>query len=124
MAALVSLDIGTSKLCALALKIETLEPLAVYSIPNDADVAGLPDGYHEQDPTRLRDRVYELLALLLADKAVRREDIVGLGITGQMHGVLLVDPDLRPTTNLITWRDRRVLQAEKPGCLDEAALPG
>jgi sedoheptulokinase len=120
MTTIVSLDIGTSKLCALALNIETLEPLAVHSITNDADILDLPEDFHEQDSTRLRDRAFELLAKLLADTAVRRQDIAGLSITGQMHGVLLVDPDLRPTTNLITWRDRRVLQAGKPGCLDEA----
>ena len=120
MAIIVSLDIGTSKLCALALKIEAFEPLAIHSISNGANVANLPEGYYEQDPTHLLVRVFDLLADLLDDKAVRREEIVGLSITGQMHGVLLVDPDLRPTTNLITWRDGRVLQAEKPGCLDEA----
>ncbi len=119
MATIISLDIGTSKLCALALKIETLEPLAVYSIPNDTDVVNMPEGCHEQDAARLRDRVFELLAQLLADNAVRREDVEGISITGQMHGVLLVAPDLRPTTNLITWRDRRVLQGGKPGCLAE-----
>jgi sugar (pentulose or hexulose) kinase len=120
LATIVSLDIGTSKLCALALKVETLEPLALHSAPNGADIAGLPADVHEQDPSRLRDQAFELLAKLLADKAVSREDVAALSLTGQMHGVLLSDPDLCPTTNLITWRDRRVVQAGMPGCLDEA----
>jgi len=115
-----AIDIGTTKLCALALQVESLEPLAVYSIPNGADVAGLPEGFHEQVPVRLWDRVLDLLGQLLSDKAVRREEVAAIGITGQMHGVLLVDAGLRPTTNLITWRDQRVLQADMPGCLDEA----
>jgi sugar (pentulose or hexulose) kinase len=117
---IVSLDIGTSKLCALALRVPACEPLAVCSIPNGADVACPAEGCHEQDPLRLRNRTFELLAQLLADSAVPRDDIAALSITGQMHGVLLVDPELRPLTNLITWQDRRVLQAGTPGCLDEA----
>lgn len=120
MPTIVSLDIGTSKLCALALKAETLAPLTVHSVPNAADVADLPPGFHEQDPSRVRDRAFELLAKLLADKAVQRDDVVGLGITGQMHGVLLASRELKPISNLITWRDWRVLKTDAPGSLDEA----
>jgi sugar (pentulose or hexulose) kinase len=43
-----------------------------------------------------------------------------LGISGQMHGVLLVDRGLQPAGNLITWRDQRVLDPGQPGSLVEA----
>ena len=77
---------STSKLCASALKIDALEPWAVSSIPNGADLSDLPESCHEQDPTRLRDQVFELLADLLADKAVQREDAVRARCPRDHHG--------------------------------------
>ena len=33
--------------------------------------------------------------------------IEAMVVTGQMHGILLIDDKLQPCTNLITWRDQR-----------------
>lgn len=121
MSVLISIDLGTSKLCALAFCVETLEPLATCAAANDAQVAGLPAGYDEQDPTRIWERVRELLSRLLADVAVRAHQVIGISITGQMHGVLLTDSQLHPATNLVTWRDQRVLsQSDREGTLNAA----
>lgn len=125
MPTILSLDVGTSKLCALALDVESRCLLATRSAPNSADVADLPNGFHEQNPIAVRDRTLELLRDLLDDAAVRAEAVAAVSITGQMHGVLLVDAALRPITNLITWRDQRVLQPNTPGNLHDAlqAIP-
>lgn len=110
-----SLDIGTSNLCALALSCDSLQPVASCSKKNNTEIPNLPAGYHEQDPLRIRDLCLELIQKLLSEKNVRENEIVGIGITGQMHGVLLVNSDLQPQTNLITWRDQRTLASDKPG---------
>jgi len=120
MSTIIALDIGTSKLCALAFCAETHEVRAVAAMPNDADVPGLRQGRHEQDPVRLRDRCVELLERLVSDSAVRPENVAGIGFSGQMHGVVLVDGNLEPLTNLITWRDGRVLNTGTAGSLREA----
>jgi len=116
----VSLDIGTSNLCALALSCESLQPVAICSQINDTEVRELPAGYHEQDPLRIRDLCLKLIRDALSDEAVRKNEVVGIGITGQMHGVLLVNSDLEPKTNLITWRDQRTLESGRPGYINEA----
>jgi sugar (pentulose or hexulose) kinase len=36
-----------------------------------------------------------------------------------MHGVLLVNSDLQPQSNLITWRDQRTLASDKPGPINK-----
>ncbi|MHC4286182.1 MAG: sedoheptulokinase [Planctomycetota bacterium] len=115
----VSLDIGTSNLCALALSCDSLGPVAICSQKNDTEIANLPAGYHEQNPLRIRDLCLELIQKLLSEKNVRENEIVGIGITGQMHGVLLVNSDLEPQSNLITWRDQRILAGDKPGSINE-----
>ncbi len=114
-----SLDIGTSNLCALALSCDLLGPVAICSKKNDTEIANLATGYHEQDPLRIRDLCLDLIQKLLSEKNVRKNDVVGIGITGQMHGVLLVNSDLQLQTNLITWRDRRTLTGDKPSSINE-----
>jgi len=145
-----SLDIGTSNLCALALSCDSLQPVAICSQENDTEIANLSAGYHEQDPQRIRDLCLCLIQKLLSEKnvhpvrgpkgkgsnGVHENEVVGIGITGQMHGVLLVNPvrnsrdganisngvnsDLEPQSNLITWRDQRTLAGDKPGYIDKA----
>jgi sugar (pentulose or hexulose) kinase len=118
-----SLDIGTSNLRALALSCESLQPIATCSLPNDAEIANLPEGHHEQDPLLILDLFcIDLIRNLLSEREVRANEVVGIGITGQMHGVLLVNPDLQPQSNLITWRDQRTLAGDKPGSINETGL--
>ncbi|MHC4110707.1 MAG: sedoheptulokinase [Planctomycetota bacterium] len=115
-----SLDIGTSNLCALALSCESLQPVAICSQENDTEIANLAAGYHEQDPQRIRDLCLGLIQKLLSEKNVHENEVVGIGITGQMHGVLLVNSELEPQSNLITWRDQRTIAGDKPGYIDKA----
>ncbi|MHC4694812.1 MAG: sedoheptulokinase [Planctomycetota bacterium] len=116
----ISLDIGTSNLCALALSCDSLGPVAICSKKNDTEIANLATGYHEQDPLRIRDLCLELIQKLLSEKDIEENAVVSIGITGQMHGVLLVNPDLQPQSNLITWRDQRTLADNKPGSINES----
>jgi sugar (pentulose or hexulose) kinase len=115
-----SLDIGTSNLCALAVLCDSLEPVAICSQVNDTEVKGLMAGHHEQDPVRIRDLCFGLIRKLLNEKALRENEVVGIGITGQMHGMLMVDAELEPQSNLITWRDRRTLAGDQPGNINKA----
>jgi sugar (pentulose or hexulose) kinase len=98
------IDIGTGKIAAVI-----LDPagsiLAVASRPHQAAISA-PPGHFEQDPQKLysvvRDVVRELPEPL-------REQVRSVGLTGQMHGVVLVDAQNLPVSPLITWQDQRVL---------------
>ena len=104
---ILALDIGTTKLCALAWNPAAAKVASVHSAPNDATVGGLPSGRHEQDPAQVVAGVHALLRNLLADPAVDRAAVTGIAITGQVHGAMLVDGGGEPRTNFITWRDQR-----------------
>ena len=88
----ISLDIGTSNLCGLALSCDSLQPAAICSEVNDTEIANLPSGYHEQGPLRIRDLSFGLIQKLLSEKKVRENDVVGIGIVrAPAH-----PPDARP----------------------------
>lgn len=103
---LIGLDIGTSKISAIALEQDGGRLLAVEQIRSPAPRSSGPDA-SEQDAEALVDAALTLLRAL-----VRRPELSGvrplaLGVTGQMHGVVLVDRDGRPLSPLIDWQDAR-----------------
>jgi len=102
---LLGIDIGTSKVAAVLLD-GNRNLLAVHSLPHQADVKSSP-GYAEQDIDRLLATVKTVVTSLPGEL---RAKVEGVGVTGQMHGVILLDDQLRPLSNLITWQDTRCRQ--------------
>jgi sugar (pentulose or hexulose) kinase len=110
MATVISLDIGTTKLCGVAL--DPAGPIAEpVEIERKTAVPNLPEGHAEQDPALVRESAFEILRKL----APQAPDLAAIGLTGQMHGMLAVDSANRPLTNLITWQDRRCLEPAPGG---------
>lgn len=102
----IGLDAGTSNLSAVAVESGG-ELLATVSRAAGADVDGLPPGRREQSPTVIFDLCVALLAEIACKLGNRAGDVRGIGLTGQMHGILLADEALLPLTNLVTWQDGR-----------------
>ena len=98
-----ALDLGTTSIAAVAIDGDGRVVTHV-QLPNDSAICGLPAGQAEQDPLRVRNIACDVLRRL-ADGLPEKPHC--LGMTGQMHGGLVLDSDRRPLTNLITWQDRR-----------------
>jgi len=98
MTALVGLDVGTSSTKAVAIGPDGVvlgraeEPYRV-SMP--------APGFAEQDP----DLWWRAAESALA--AVGVADVAGIGLAGQMHGLVLLDERLRPLRPAILWNDQR-----------------
>ncbi len=103
---IIGVDIGTTKLCAVALDATCGAILAVESAANTAHLPAEADGA-EQDASKIIAIAFNLLALLTARPEVQSGQIVALGVTGQMHGVVLVDKTGAIRTPLTSWQDRR-----------------
>lgn len=101
----IGIDIGTSKVVAVRFDGARMQVVQTAERANDAVLGGLPADRHEQDPQRILQLAAEACREVV--KGVDPGRITGLAITGQMHGVVLVDPAWHPLTPLITWRDRR-----------------
>jgi sugar (pentulose or hexulose) kinase len=108
-----ALDLGTTSIAAVAVDAEG-RLVAHVQLPNDAAIAGLPLGHAEQNPLRIREVALEILQQLAVALPGRPHC---LGLTGQMHGGLMVDGNRRPRTRLITWQDRRanLPEPDNPG---------
>jgi sugar (pentulose or hexulose) kinase len=106
-----ALDLGTTSIAAAAVSPDG-RLVAHEQLSNDAAVTGLPAGHTEQNPLRIREITCEVLRRLAGQL---NDTPVCLGITGQMHGGLVVDVHRRPVTNLITWQDRRANLPASPG---------
>jgi len=104
---ILSLDIGTSKIAAIAWNCSNKETLDIVSAVNDSTLAGLPSKYHEQDPDCVYRICSELLMKLIENGTFSATDVKTIAISGQMHGVLLANKQLRPLSNLMTWCDQR-----------------
>ncbi len=109
------LDLGTSKVAAV-LTDAAGKVAATATREHEATVSGLPVGHAEQDPARLFAAATSTVGQLPA--ALRRR-VAALGVTGQMHGLLLLGADARPLSRLITWQDNRC--AAQPGWLEALA---
>jgi sedoheptulokinase len=104
MGKMLGIDIGTTKVAAVIFDLER-GMLEHASIETKADVLGLPAEFAEQDVAKIANALDKCVLSL---SATERKEVVAVGVTGQMHGVVLWDTDNNNTTsNLFTWQDKR-----------------
>lgn len=112
----IGLDVGTTSLSALALDVDDGRVVAQVTRPNGAATSHAgPQGllYAELDLARLREGLWEILAELGARLPTDRK-VQAIGVTGQQHGLALLDEELAPARPAITWQDMRALE-QVPG---------
>ncbi|MEZ6123918.1 MAG: FGGY family carbohydrate kinase [Planctomycetaceae bacterium] len=107
------LDLGTTSISCVALSGDG-QQLVVLSEPHRAEIAGLAAGRREQNPAIIRTAAWRLLKKL-TDGLPRNSHVIGIGVTGQMHGTILLDAEYQPMSYLITWQDQRAVQALPDG---------
>jgi xylulokinase len=98
VSALVGLDVGTTGVKALAIS-PTGEVLG--RAEREYPLATPQPGWAEQDPEAWRRAAEEALEALGAD------EIAGIGLTGQMHGLVALDAWQRVLRPAILWNDQR-----------------
>lgn len=105
---LLGYDIGTSSVKACVVDAATGEIVASDFYPRqEAPIKSLRPGWAEQDPADWWTRVKEATRSVLAISKVDPADIKAIGISYQMHGVVLVDKEGRVLRDSIIWCDSR-----------------
>ena len=103
---LLGVDIGTSGTKAV---IYTSEGWTVAEATRSYPMEQPQTGWAEQHPTLWWNAVCACLRELTDRSDIDPRDIVSLGLSGQMHGLVLLDADGEPTAPAILWCDTRVL---------------
>ncbi|GAC1419676.1 MAG: gluconokinase [Candidatus Velthaea sp.] len=117
--AVVGVDLGTSAVKVLAVTTAGQE------IAQGSEFYGLqtpqPD-YVEQDADAVYRATMRVLARVLADTRSRGSDVIAIGCSSAMHGLVAVDENGEPLARLITWMDRRAASIADAWRADGTAL--
>ena len=65
------------------------------------------NGYAEQNPADWKNAMLDTLKKVISTSGVDKKEIKGIGISGQMHGLVMLDKDNNVIRNSIIWCDQR-----------------
>ena len=101
---LIGIDIGTSATKTILMDEEgNVAAQAVRDYP-----LYQPDnGWAEQAPEDWQQAALETLKQVVEQSGVNRDDIQGIGLSGQMHGLVMLDEAGNPIRRSIIWCDQR-----------------
>lgn len=68
------------------------------------------NGWAEQDPNHWWDACVKTLSDVVSKSGVEKQDITGIGISGQMHGLVMLDEKGDVLRNSIIWCDGRTVE--------------
>ena len=68
------------------------------------------NGWAEQDPADWWNATKEGIRYCLSTSGVKAEDVKGVGLSGQMHGLVMLDKDGNVLRNSIIWCDQRTVK--------------
>ena len=98
----IGIDIGTTTISAVVMDIDKKAVLASQTIDNGTFING-EEWERIQDPGRIIEKATSLLDKFLDEWP----QAAGIGLTGQMHGIVYLDRNGRAISPLYTWQDKR-----------------
>lgn len=107
---LLGFDVGSSSVKASLTNVETGEIAASAFYPDhEAPIKAVKAGWAEQDPKMWWENAKLSLQKIMAETGAKGEDILAIGISYQMHGLVCVDKDLNVLRPSIIWCDSRAV---------------
>ncbi|MBU2060325.1 MAG: carbohydrate kinase [Bacteroidetes bacterium] len=106
----IGFDIGSSSVKAAIVEIATGKSIGVVQEPEtEMEMLALKNGWAEQKPEEWWMHCCNAVAKLKKKYAISRTQIKGIGISYQMHGLVLVDKNGAPLRKSIIWCDSRAV---------------
>ncbi|MDO4466731.1 MAG: FGGY family carbohydrate kinase [Bacillota bacterium] len=102
----IGIDIGTTSISGVVYDLERNKVIHSLSKEHQSSINTDKEWEKIQDVNILVQISKSILDILLE----KTPDCVGIGLTGQMHGILYVDSDGKAISSLFTWQDGRVLE--------------
>lgn len=98
----IGIDIGTSSISCVAYNYE-MEKIESVTIDNDSNLPSTLTWEKTQSPRR----IMQIVENIMEDFYAQYPNIRGIGVTGQMHGILYVNEQGEAVSPLYTWQDGR-----------------
>jgi len=105
------LDIGSSSIKAALVEIESGKSLGVVQEPREEmGMFAQKNGWAEQEPNDWWVHICKAITNLKEQYNINKNQIKGIGISYQMHGLVLVDKKGNPLRKSIIWCDSRAVE--------------
>ena len=108
--AVLAIDIGTTKICALVMDEESGEILETRSENN-----GFLFSVHPWERNQDSEHIFNIVQALISELLKKYRTFRCIGVTGQMHGILYIDSAGRAVSPLYTWQDTSASLAMENG---------
>lgn len=110
----IGFDIGSSSVKAALVEIATGKSIGVVQEPEkEMSMLAIKNGWAEQDPDEWWQHICNAIKKLKSTYTIAKEDIKGIGISYQMHGLVLIDKQGIPLRKSIIWCDSRAVEIGK-----------
>ena len=107
---LLGYDLGSSSVKASLINAVSGDVLAADFFPKkEMEIKAVKTGWAEQSPDLWWDNLKQATKAVLEASRIEPEKIDAIGISYQMHGLVLVDKDLQPIRDSIIWCDSRAV---------------
>jgi len=108
---LLGIDIGTSSIKVSVVDAQTQQCIASAQYPEiESPIISIQPGWAEQSPEMWWGHVQQAILKANATKKYDPHDIGAIGISYQMHGLVLVDKDQQSLRHSIIWCDSRAIE--------------
>ncbi|RJE74406.1 xylulokinase [Reichenbachiella sp. MSK19-1] len=108
---LLGYDLGSSSVKAALVEVDSGKTVALTQYPEvEMDIISHEAGWAEQEPLVWWNNIQKVTQKLLASNAIDTTQIKGIGISYQMHGLVLVDENDAPLRPSIIWCDSRAVE--------------
>ncbi|WP_433835988.1 xylulokinase [Flavobacterium anhuiense] len=104
-------DIGSSSVKAALVEAETGKKIIVLNEPqNEMEILSIHPDWAEQDPEMWWQYICTATKRAIKEANIDASKIQGIGISYQMHGLVIVDQQGAPLRNSIIWCDSRAVE--------------
>ncbi|WP_316738129.1 xylulokinase [Pedobacter aquatilis] len=108
---LLGIDVGTSSIKIAAVDVESQKCIASVQYPeSETEIKSLKTGWAEQCPEDWWHNVQQGILKLNAKNLFNPKDVKAIGISYQMHGLVVVDKNQKVLRDSIIWCDSRAVE--------------
>jgi xylulokinase len=119
MALLLGYDVGSSSIKATLMDSDTGKVLASATSPDkELDIIAKEIGWAEQHPSTWWEHVKKTTAKIKSQVKLDTDDVKAIGISYQMHGLVVVDKNMEVLRPSIIWCDSRAVQIGEKAARD------